>query len=109
MVLCAWPRLSFVQPLPLLIRAGRRALGSQGRLFVGDARNLSQVPGLQAESFDAVVFLLSIQDMDPLPAVLRSAAWSLRAGGRLVILMTHPCFRVPRQSGWDWDAQRKLP
>jgi hypothetical protein len=22
--------------------------------------------------------------------------------------MTHPCFRVPRQSGWGWDANRKL-
>jgi hypothetical protein len=22
--------------------------------------------------------------------------------------MIHPCFRVPRQSGWGWDAQRQL-
>ena len=22
--------------------------------------------------------------------------------------MTHPCFRVPRQSGWGWDEGRKL-
>ena len=26
----------------------------------------------------------------------------------MVILMTHPCFRVPRQSGWGWDEGRKL-
>jgi hypothetical protein len=25
-----------------------------------------------------------------------------------VIVMTHPSFRVPRQSGWGWDAARKL-
>ncbi len=26
----------------------------------------------------------------------------------MVILLTHPCFRVPRQSGWGWDSARKL-
>jgi hypothetical protein len=26
----------------------------------------------------------------------------------MVLLLTHPCFRVPRQSGWGWDEQRKL-
>src|SRR5262245_34296944 len=45
-------------------------------------------------------------------ATARSSAaprrWALRSGGRLVILMTHPCFRVPRQSGWGWDEERKL-
>jgi hypothetical protein len=46
--------------------------------------------------------------MDPLGAVLGSAAWALRPGGRLVALLTHPAFRVPRQSGWGWDAGRKL-
>ena len=87
--------------------AGRRH-GRQGRFLCGDARRLPTVPGLSAESFDAVVFLLSIQDMNPLGDVLRSAAWALRAGGRLVMLMTHPCFRIPRQSGWGRDAQRHL-
>ncbi len=57
---------------------------------------------------DAAVFLLSIQDMNPLEAVLESAAQMLHTGGRLVILMTHLCFRVPRQCGWKHDAQRDL-
>ena len=54
------------------------------------------------------MFLLSIQDMDDLEAVLASAGWALRLGGRLVLLMRHPCFRIPRQSGWGWDRSRKL-
>lgn len=91
-----------------LIRAARRRHGSLGRFLCGDARRLQEVRGLQGGSFDAAVFLLSLQDMDPLADVLRNAAWALRAGGRLVILMTHPCFRVPRQSGWGWDEDRKL-
>lgn len=81
---------------------------AHGRFLLGDARHLSEVGGLAEGQFDAVVFLLSIQDMDPLDRVLESAAWALRGGGRLAILMTHPCFRIPRQSGWEDDSSRKL-
>lgn len=58
--------------------------------------------------FAAATFLLSIQDIDPLEAAIASAAQALKQEGRLVILMTHPCFRIPRQSGWGWDEGRKL-
>ena len=80
----------------------------QAHFVQGDARALAAVVGIEAAVFDTAVFLLSIQDMDPLHVVLQNAAWALKPGGRLVILMTHPCFRIPRQSGWGWDEQRKL-
>lgn len=97
-----------VDASPTLLRLARKRHRHQGRFLEGDARQLAAIPGLRAAAFDAVIFLLSIQDMDPLDAVLASAAWALRPGGRLVLLMTHPCFRVPRQSGWGWDRGRKL-
>ena len=78
------------------------------RFLVGDARHLQRIKGLQQASMDTAVFLLSIQDMDPLDQVLASVSWVLKANGRLVIVMTHPCFRIPRQSGWGWDQGRKL-
>jgi ubiquinone/menaquinone biosynthesis C-methylase UbiE len=91
-----------------LLRRARKHHGRRGRFIRGDARCLAEVPGLREGGFDAVVFLLSIQNMDPLQPVLKSAAWALKGGGRLVMLLTHPCFRVPRQSGWGWDEGRKL-
>ncbi len=77
-----------------------------GRFLVGDARTLTK--HLPNQQFDAAFFLLSIQDMDPLEQVLNSAESILTPTGRLVIVMTHPCFRIPRQSGWGYDQQRKL-
>lgn len=79
-----------------------------GEFIQGDARKLAELREIHKGQFDATVFLLSIQDMDPLGDVFSSASWALRIWGRVVILMTHPCFRMPRQSGWGWDEDRKL-
>ena len=97
-----------VDASPRLLAFARRHHGNYGRFLEGNATRLAKLPDLHAGSFDAAVFLFSIQDMDPLDAVLASVAWALRPGGRVVLLMTHPCFRVPRQSGWGWDERRKL-
>lgn len=93
---------------PSMIGTARQRHGQAGRFFVGDATRAAAVPDLRQGSFDAASFLLSIQDIDPLDAALASAARLVRPSGRIVIVMLHPCFRVPRQSGWGWDAGRKL-
>jgi len=97
-----------VEISPRLLALAQKRHRANGRFLQGDARRLRNVEGLNAKQFDAVVFLLSIQDMNPLDSVLESAAWALRGGGRLVILMTHPCFRVPRQSSWEHDTDRDM-
>jgi len=78
------------------------------RFYVGDATNLPSVSALSKESFDGATFLLSLQDINPLEGAIQSAAWALKPEGRLVLLLIHPCFRIPRQSGWGVDEQRKL-
>ena len=97
-----------VDASPRLIATARRRHGREGQFLVGDARELSGIAELEPSSFDAAAFVLSIQDMDPLPAVLESASWALKAQSRIVILMVHPAFRAPRHSGWGWDEGRKL-
>lgn len=97
-----------VEISPQLLKHARQRHGERGKFIEGDATNLPILPGLQPASFDALVYLLSIQDMEPLYHTLESAGWALKKGGRIVILMTHPCFRIPRQSGWVWDENRKL-
>lgn len=108
LIAAAGARYTGVDASEKLLQFARSHHGQHGRFLCGDAARLAALPELRGGSFDAVVFLLSIQDMEPLDAVLRSAAWALRPGGRAVLLMTHPCFRVPRQSGWGWDDGRRL-
>jgi SAM-dependent methyltransferase len=91
-----------------LLSFARRHHDDDGKFLIGDVTRLRALRLVPAASFDAVTFLLSIQDIEPLESALDSAAYALRGGGRVVLLMTHPCFRIPRQSGWGWDAGRRL-
>jgi len=91
-----------------LVGLGKKHHGRYGTFLLGDGCNLADTPGLHSQSFDAAIFLFSIQNMDPLHAIFASVDWALKPCSRVVLLITHPCFRVPRQSGWGWDAERKL-
>jgi SAM-dependent methyltransferase len=93
---------------PRLIAEARKNHGRSGRFLVGDATHLPVHVELPMGGFDGACFLLSIQDINPLDAAIASAARLLKPGGRLAIVMLHPCFRVPRQSGWGWDEGRGL-
>jgi SAM-dependent methyltransferase len=107
-VLEARARYTGIDASPRLIDHARQTQSKNARFIVGDARQLQQQREFRPGGFDAAVFLLSIQDMDELEPVLEGASWAIRDGGRVVLLITHPCFRIPRQSGWGWDESRKL-
>jgi len=101
-------RITGIDASDKLIAIAQQRHGKDGEFYVGNVTKLSQESGFVPESFDKAVFLLSIQDINPLLRALQSAAWALKADGTLVILMTHPAFRIPRQSGWGFDEKRKL-
>lgn len=71
---------------------------------VRDARDLGP---LADGSFDAAACIMAVQDTDGLDALCRSLSRALRVGGRAVLVMMHPCFRVPRQSSWEWDEAKR--
>ena len=91
-----------------MIRIARTRFRDRGTFLVGDALDLGAIDQLDKPGYDIITFLLSLQDMDPLFDAVRSAAALLKKGGRMGILLTHPSFRIPRQSGWGWDDNRKL-
>lgn len=93
---------------PRLLELARKHHGKIGQFHEADACQLQQNDNLSEGEFDAAVFLLSLQDIDPLEQALKAASWAVKSGGRIVLLMTHPCFRIPRQSGWGFDENRKL-
>lgn len=50
----------------------------------------------------------AIQNIKNFALALAEAFRVLRQGGRLVIVMNHPSFRIPKRSGWGFDYEKKI-
>lgn len=91
------------------------------QLLLQSARKLTQRPHteftladaceplpLAKKDFDRACLILSLQNMEHPEKAIANAASHLKKGGRLLIVLNHPCFRIPRQSGWGVDEAAKL-
>ena len=62
---------------------------------------------LQGEKFDAIIIVLALQNMKDLGAVVKNMSRLLKENGRVVIVLNHPTFRIPKQSSWGTDTAAK--
>lgn len=60
------------------------------------------------EKFDLATIILALQNIKDYKGVIKNAANLLKDNGKLVIVINHPCFRIPRQSSWEIDKNNKL-
>lgn len=52
--------------------------------------------------------ILALQNMENGEGCIRNISTALIKGGQGIIVMNHPCFRIPRQSSWETDPKNKL-
>ena len=52
------------------------------------------------KDFTHSTFILSLQNMEYASHAIKNASEHLVKNGRLIIVLNHPAFRIPRQSGW---------
>lgn len=74
------------------------------RYFVADAT--SKIPDIYPA--DRVVMVLSLQNMKSPYKAVRNATKCLKDDGRMVIVINHPCFRIPKHSDWYEEAGRRF-
>jgi len=67
----------------------------------------AQLP-IEKRDFDCACFILSLQNMENLQGAIATASQHLKTGGELLLVLNHPCFRIPRQSQWGIDSASKL-
>ena len=61
--------------------------------------------GIKESSCDSAMCILAAQNIKEFDAVVKETAKILKPKGKFVIVLNHPCFRVPKQSDWHFDAQ----
>jgi len=58
--------------------------------------------------YSHIVSILSIDNIEHPESVFQNAASLLLKNGVFVFVINHPCFRIPRQSGWGIDEKNKM-
>jgi ubiquinone/menaquinone biosynthesis C-methylase UbiE len=95
-----------VDASPKLIAAAKARGGDDARVryVVRDARRLGDLADAQ---FDAAACVMAVHDLERVDELFAEISRALRPGGRAVVVLMHPCFRIPRQSEWGWDEAKK--
>ncbi|MBS0616067.1 MAG: methyltransferase domain-containing protein [Verrucomicrobia bacterium] len=88
---------------PSLITAAQQK--SKQTFLVADA---TKPFPLEKESFSAAAIILALQNIERGDLTLEHIALHMKKNGRLLLVLSHPCFRIPRQSSWGIDEAKKL-
>lgn len=70
--------------------------------------DITQPLTLKEHPFSHAVLMLVLQNLEQPEQALLNAARLLQEGGQLLVIINHPCFRIPRQSSWGVDASKQL-
>lgn len=76
---------------------------SKHNYFVADATK--PLP-LDNRMYTHAAAILSLQNMENSASAIKQVASHLQNKGKFIIVLNHPSFRIPRQSGWGIDANK---
>ncbi|HEY2809954.1 MAG TPA: class I SAM-dependent methyltransferase [Rhabdochlamydiaceae bacterium] len=88
----------------LLESAKSYQIKGQQQFFLHD---LSHPLSLPFQDFTHAVCILAVQNFAHPLTLFRTAYAHLRPGSPFILVINHPCFRIPRQSNWGIDAEKK--
>lgn len=57
--------------------------------------------------YDLATIILALQNIEDMDKTLAEASRVLKEGGRLVLVLMHPAFRIPSRSSWGYDEKNK--
>lgn len=61
--------------------------------------------GVKVSSCDSAMCILAAQNIKEFDVAIKEVAKVLKQKGKFVIVLNHPCFRVPKSSDWHFDAE----
>lgn len=95
-------RVTGIDISPELVAIAQRHAGHSEEFHAMSAEDLGK---LKAASFDAAFSVLAIQNIEHMAKAFKEASRVVKPGGRLVLVLNHPAFRIPGQSSWGADEK----
>jgi len=89
-----------------LIRAAEKFKKEPNHRFL--TADLNRPLAVKESDFTHATILLALQNVEKPDQVIQSAARLLQKDGKLLLVLNHPCFRIPRQSSWEVDKAKKI-
>lgn len=91
---------------PSLIKGAKQKNRSpKHEYLIADATKPLKLP---KHDFTHATLILAAQNMEQPKLAFQNAAKHLAKGAKFVIVLNHPCFRIPRQSSWGIDESKKI-
>lgn len=88
----------------LIDEARRIDKNSNHKYFVADVTKKVDT----RDRYNKVVMILALQNIKEPEMAINYVAERLEKDGIFLIVLNHPCFRIPRQSSWETDAGNKM-
>jgi SAM-dependent methyltransferase len=88
----------------LIADAKRMDLNKKHKYIVADVTKSIPV----SEKCNKAAIILALQNIKEPEITIKLIGERLEKGGKLLIVLNHPCFRIPRQSSWETDVKNKL-
>jgi len=63
---------------------------------------------LEVGSIDKAMIVLALQNIKEIRETLKEIARGLKPFGSLFIVLNHPSFRIPKESSWSFDEEKKI-
>lgn len=94
-----------IDKAPTLIDAAKRV--TQNSEYTFEVKDVTRPIQSAQPEFTHATIILALQNMEHPEGAIQNIAKYLLPGGKLVIVLNHPSFRIPRQSGWGIDEKTK--
>ncbi|MCK4934193.1 MAG: class I SAM-dependent methyltransferase [Simkaniaceae bacterium] len=90
---------------PLIELAKKHQENPKHQFFTGD---ITKPFKIEKKDFTHASIILALQNLEFPGKMLKNASIHLQKGGQFLIVLNHPCFRIPRQTSWQIDPQKDL-
>ncbi|MEI8067358.1 MAG: class I SAM-dependent methyltransferase [Candidatus Shapirobacteria bacterium] len=91
---------------PTLIEEARLKSNKAKHIF--GVADVSKVLPIDKKDFSHAAIILALQNIRKAFGVVRNAKDHLKSGGKLLIILNHPAFRIPKFCHWEIDQSQKV-